>query len=243
MPDLHGWIVQQIDEREAAARAATPGPWHVTEYNWQTDFDAGVGTVPGEVDVVGHGHEGGGVERIEDARHIALHDPAAVLRRCAADRKILAVHAPRDRRWYDDYVCEGCGYDGADYCSEPNTPHVNDCPTLLALAEGYGLTEEQRAALDRPEAERPAPSQSIMPPIIQEHMTALTERILGTRLVEPRLLVKVVGPAPTPMPEWLREDLGLPVPDPEPTPGERAFAVVEPHLSALALYKPDTPEA
>jgi hypothetical protein len=238
MPDLHEWISERVAETQRIAEAARghgEGRWH-----HETGYHSGrVEDERGETVVY---DEGAPLE--EEAAHIALHDPANVLRRCAADRKILAVHAPRDRRWYDDYVCEGCGYDGADYCSEPNTPHVNDCPTLLALAEGYGLTEEQRAALDRPEAERPAPSQSTMPPIIQEHMTALTERILGTRLVEPRLLVKVVGPAPMPMPEWLREDLGLPAPDPEPTTGERAFAVVEPHPGALALYKTATnPEA
>jgi hypothetical protein len=77
-----------------------------------------------------------------------------VLRRCEADRKILEHHAPIGGGWPGHYACAGCGYDGG-YCPEPYTEHVNDCPTLLALAEGYGLTEEQRAGLDRPEAEQP----------------------------------------------------------------------------------------
>jgi hypothetical protein len=127
---LHGWITQQIDEREAAARAATPGPWHVTEYDWQTDFDAGVGTTPGEVDVVGHGHEGGGVERTEDARHIVANDPATVLRRCAADRKALALHQPEPGQ-HPDF----CGYD----------KHELPCPGLRLLAEAYGRKERADA--------------------------------------------------------------------------------------------------
>ncbi|WP_435279140.1 DUF6221 family protein [Streptomyces sp. 1222.5] len=176
MPDLHGWITQQIDHTEGIALDATPGPWHVTKYEWPSDFDAGIGTSPGEVDVVGHGYEGGGVEHVRDACHIAAHDPAAVLRRCEADRKILAIHKPLATSWSDYYACEGCGYDGADACSEPITRHVNDCPTLLAVAEGYGLTEEQRAALDRPEKEQPPrkPGYGGMPDTIVEQMIRLS---------------------------------------------------------------------
>ncbi len=76
-----------------------------------------------------------------------------MLRRCAADRKILEHHAPAGTKW-DPYACNGCGVD-SEYGHEVD--HTNDCPTLLALAEGYGLTEGQRASLDRPEPERPEP--------------------------------------------------------------------------------------
>lgn len=254
MPDLHEWITQQIDEREQLVNLISPGGYAPDEWRIEPSRSgrwarlvaySRTNIEPPEAAVR---EDDQPVALVQTGRNehllMAMHDPAGVLRRCAADRKILADHAPMGVSWSNYYACEGCGYDGADYCSEPNVGHVNDCPTLLATAGAYGLTEGQRAALDRPEKEQPAPSQSVIPPIIQEHMTALTERILGTRLAEPRLLVKVVGPAPIPMPEWLREDLGLPAPDPEPTPDDRAFAVVEPHLSALALYKPDTnPEA
>lgn len=123
MPDLHGWITQQIDAAEEYALDHT-------------------------------------------------RDPAAAVRRCATDRKILDIHQPQGGGYPNHYACEGCGYDGADYCSEPNTEHVNDCPTLLALAEGYGLTEEQRAALDRPEVEPPPrkPGFGGMPDVLVEQM-------------------------------------------------------------------------
>lgn len=127
MPDLHGWITQQIDRTEAVARAA----------------DGRIDEVLGEYYIR------------EAMEHLDLHAPASVMRRCAADRKILAEHKPLAVTWSDWYACKGCGYDGADYCSEPNVAHTNDCPTLLALAEGYGLTKEQRATLDRPEKEPP----------------------------------------------------------------------------------------
>jgi hypothetical protein len=155
VPDLHGWITQQIDTVEAAARAATDGPWHVTEYDYPTDFAAGIGTALGEVDVVGHGYEGGGVEHLADARHIAFHDPAAVLRRCAADRKIIARHQ-LDPDVYWAPACAGCGTYGDQ--DMPYTDNLNECPELLDLAEGYGITTEILAGLDQPTPpERPAP--------------------------------------------------------------------------------------
>ncbi|WP_446458694.1 hypothetical protein [Streptomyces rochei] len=57
---------------------ATPGPWHTVAYDpsWAGDFDAGISTRPnGELDVVGHGYEGGGVERLSDAQYIAAMHP------------------------------------------------------------------------------------------------------------------------------------------------------------------------
>lgn len=99
MPDLHGWITQQIDGAEALARAGKHGWWEP----W-------------------------------------------VLRRCTADRKILDIHKPYGGRGYGGHACTGCGELNEDWVVE----HANDCPTLLALAEGYGLTPEILAALDRP---------------------------------------------------------------------------------------------
>lgn len=141
MPDLHGWITQQIDHTEHQARAAA----ELQAPQWTCPS---TGVVDLGDDLISTGDR-------DVAYHIVRHDPAAVLRRCTADRKILDTHKPYGQSW-EPYACIGCGYDGSDYCSDWITDHVNDCPTLLALAEGYGLTEEQRAALDRPEPERPA---------------------------------------------------------------------------------------
>jgi hypothetical protein len=58
------------------ALGATPGSWHVTE--WQQDvcdFEAGIGTTPGDHDVIGHGYEGGGVAKLADAAYIAAVHP------------------------------------------------------------------------------------------------------------------------------------------------------------------------
>lgn len=80
--------------------------------------------------------------------HIALHDPAAVLRRCAADRGIVAQHKPAPS--YDDDppycgVCVEPGYIGIEYCCD--WPRVQwPCPTLRYVAEGYGITDAQEAS-------------------------------------------------------------------------------------------------
>lgn len=67
------------------------------------------------------------------------------LRRCAVDRKILQIHRYADYR-YATHGCLGCGID-TDY--GPIVDSTNDCETLLALAEGYGLTDDELAQLDR----------------------------------------------------------------------------------------------
>lgn len=125
---------------------------------------------------------------------IALGDDgvaATVLRRCAADRKILAIHAPAGTRW-DPYACNGCGVD-SEYGHE--VLHTNDCETLQALAEGYGLTEEQRATLDRPEPEPPTPGPGFqMPDAIIESLASFWA---GTRPIEPSLkeeAIKILEP-------------------------------------------------
>jgi transposase len=56
------------------------------------------------------------------------------------------------------------------------------------------------------------------------------------------LRVKVVHVTPPiPIPDWLREDLGLPPAEPEPTPVEKALAILAPHLDAEPLYQPPSP--
>jgi hypothetical protein len=170
MPDLHGWITQQITETERTARACTATDWRHIDAGTIVDRDTdGWQHAPDQAVVARVAYEriyySCSPPHAPDADHIVMHDPESVLRRCAADRKILAEHTPQGGGYPSHYACEGCGYDGS-YCPEPNVGHINDCPTLIALAEGYGLTDEQLAGLDRPEPERPEPR----PPV---NLTAL----------------------------------------------------------------------
>ncbi|MET7458501.1 DUF6221 family protein [Streptomyces sp. NPDC005574] len=168
MPDLHGWITQQIDEAHQRADR-----WHDTE------CDVHATTL---IDVT----------VLQSATLCDCCGPASVLRRCEADRKILAIHAPQDGDW-EPHACQGCGTD-SEY--GVLVDHTNDCETLQALAEGYGLTEEQRATLDRPE---PEPRQRRMGGFLMSDAIAesFASFWLGTRPVEPRPEVKaleILGP-------------------------------------------------
>jgi hypothetical protein len=163
MPDLHGWISQKIDAAQALAIACPPWPW-----TFETDDDSVLsadGIQVAEMFALSS-------QQIRTAgAFVAGNDPAAVLRRCAADRKILAIHSYAGGNSWDQYACHGCGYDDTGYLVD----HANDCETLLALAEGYGLTEEARAQLDRPAWERqPAVSGKSALQVIDEFLWETT---------------------------------------------------------------------
>ena len=102
MNDLIEFLRARLDEDERVARAATPGPWrHNPGKQWLgPDAFEAYDLAKGE-EFVGHGGPSpftGCVaatgpashpQSMADARHIALHDPARVLREVEAKRRIL----------------------------------------------------------------------------------------------------------------------------------------------------------
>jgi hypothetical protein len=142
--DLHAWITQQVDTVEAAARAPRhPSPhWEYDHMCGEIRDEANAGTVA----FVGKDDPAG--------THIALHDPAAVLRRCEGDRRILARHRIDPNVTYEP-ACEGCGTYGDMELS--NVDNLNDCPELLDLAHAHGITPDILAQLDRPQPPEPKP--------------------------------------------------------------------------------------
>jgi hypothetical protein len=127
VPDLHGWITQQIDAAEEYA-----------------------------------------------LDHII--NPTNALRRCEADRRILARHRlDPDAYWAEAAMCEGCGTEGE--MGYPVTENLNDCPELLDLAYAHGLTPEILGTLDRP-GTPPRPEQPDIPPPV--HLNALI-RLLSAK--------------------------------------------------------------
>ncbi|MGV9278067.1 DUF6221 family protein [Streptomyces griseosporeus] len=134
MPDLYGWIQEQITAVENAVRAAdkehgrdwTP-TWDARTDSFQILDSSGVpvadGVQPGTAGL------------------IAANAPRLVLLRCAADRKQLKLHAPQPdgTGFPDGFQCRTCSEDGGDgYQYLVPFP----CPTIRAVAEGYGWVEK-----------------------------------------------------------------------------------------------------
>jgi hypothetical protein len=91
------------------------------------------------------------VDETEAEGRVMLIDPTPILRRCEADRRILARHRldPDRAGWSEATMCAGCGtYSDCDW---PVTDNLNDCPELLDLAHAHGITDEILATLDRPQ--------------------------------------------------------------------------------------------
>lgn len=107
--DLPEFLLVCIAEDEAAARAATPGPWVWEAQPWEWD-DSAEKQPPGEWEWGHHGPDlmtsAAGLDRPyvltsfgydtdnvtvkqADAAHIARHDPAHVLAWCAAVRAVV----------------------------------------------------------------------------------------------------------------------------------------------------------
>lgn len=127
--DTLAFVERAITKREDAARAADQGSWSASDRGYE-EWDAEVGS---------SAYNGGAIANcnIEEARHIALHDPASVLRRCAADRKLLQLHGGRG------HSCPAFDYDG-DLDEHARFYDHETCPVVQTMAEGYGWTEAGR---------------------------------------------------------------------------------------------------
>ena len=105
------------------------------------------------------------VDATEAEAHSVLIDPAPILRRCEADRRILARHRldPAAANTTRAAACDGCGVEWVqDYC-DPITENLNDCPELLDLAHAHGITPGILAGLDRPQPPEPKPRGPVDP--------------------------------------------------------------------------------
>ncbi|MFE6474570.1 DUF6221 family protein [Streptomyces rochei] len=137
--DLLAWLDRAISERERWATVAAVSPMGVPEGGaWQQRRDEHRGgyrifrpdpeATPESVAFV-FGESA--------AMHITLNDPDSVLRRCAADRKLLELHGDR---------CHSCPAKSATgYLDEWTQFDYGDvCPVVELLADSYGWTEGER---------------------------------------------------------------------------------------------------
>ncbi|WP_045562712.1 DUF6221 family protein [Streptomyces sp. FxanaA7] len=135
--DVLAWLSNAITARETAAlktldvkarislsKGATPARWVLTAGGEIRDGDD-TGTLRVKF------------TWSDEANHITMNDPASALRRCAADRNLLELHAGRM------HSCPA--KDETDYLDEwTQFGHADTCPVVQLLAEGYGWTEGER---------------------------------------------------------------------------------------------------
>lgn len=203
MPDLHGWITQQIDDVEGVAQLISAGGYEPDEWRIEPSRSGRWTQIVVYSRTLGEPPEAASREEpvafVQTGRNehlmMAMHDPARVLRRCEAGRRVLARHRlSPDAYWADAAMCEGCGTEGE--MGYPRTENLNDCPDLLDLAHAHGLTDEILAGLDRPQKgerpERPAGPKTELDAFFEAYSKWLTERVMNTRPVEPRPEVKAV---------------------------------------------------
>lgn len=139
------WLDRAISEREGAARLATQGVWRTHD----THLDLGGHTATvlvGErndtellawLPTMSHASWDEARNAWNNAEHIALNDPASVLRRCAADRKLLKLHGG------NMHSCPATNEN--DYLDEwTHFGYEDTCPVVQLLAEGYGRMEGER---------------------------------------------------------------------------------------------------
>jgi hypothetical protein len=92
MNDLVRWLGEQLDEDERIARAASGEEWGaVVPSQPYVIFDVAALKANKTLETVGRV---AAVERAEDRAHIAVHDPARVLREIEAKRKLIAQGGP-----------------------------------------------------------------------------------------------------------------------------------------------------
>ncbi|MET8571820.1 DUF6221 family protein [Streptomyces sp. NPDC004783] len=112
--NVFSWLDTAISAREDVARAANainPSPWTA------------------------------GSAEDTSVTHIALNDPESILRRCAADRKLLELHGVRG------HGCPAYDYDG-DLNEFARFYNHEACPVVQHLAEGYGWTAGQTPPIE-----------------------------------------------------------------------------------------------
>lgn len=131
------FLTARLDEDEAMARAASPGPWHP---NAERDEVLAVDDI-----TVADGFALSSPQTRATTEHIARHDPARVLADIAAKRAIVVMHPsvrlrdqPGSGHTSDAVVC---AYDsGPDDVSDASTAYP--CITLRMLAQPYAEHED-----------------------------------------------------------------------------------------------------
>lgn len=140
MSGLVDFLLDRIAEDEAAARAATAGPWRVVDagdryvgWRGRIDTTGGLSVIDGAAEFAADLW----LDVTEaDLTHVARWNPARVLDGCEARRRLVEVHEliggtdTWDAPVHGCGVCIGAGTDGEYLIAGP-------CSTLRLLAQPY----------------------------------------------------------------------------------------------------------
>jgi hypothetical protein len=129
--DVLAWLDNALREREESARAASAFGDAFAAGDEAPDCVYGTGLGGPYMRLAVPGFEG---QTEAAVSHFALHGPDAVLRRCAADRKLFELHGGRG------HSCPALDYDG-DLDEHARFYDHETCPVVLLLADSYGWTE------------------------------------------------------------------------------------------------------
>lgn len=128
--DLVAFLEQAIAAHENAAQNADKEIGRIWGVDWDCASDE-FRLVTGTGLTVAYGLTAG------CSRHFELNAPETVLRRCAADRKLLKLHGDTG------HSCPAYGYDG-DLDDQTRFYDHETCPVIQHLAESYGWAEGER---------------------------------------------------------------------------------------------------
>jgi hypothetical protein len=130
--ELVAAVREVIDETERVALAAVAGPW---------SFDGNPSCVVVAADGRSLSASAWNCEppvNAANAEHIAFNNPAAVLRRVAADRRVLTRHQPYETWPSGRFVCR--------WCNTGNGCRPFPCSDVVDLADRYGIDVEGQVA-------------------------------------------------------------------------------------------------
>jgi hypothetical protein len=133
-------LTAALDAAQRDAEAAGGDAWRLDDIVIRDMVGGEAAEVDRVPDGVVVGADGRGVVAVEHlghaAGHVLRHDPAAVLRRIAAERRQLARHQPFENLEIVDMPKVGhvtrCAHDKQHW----------PCPDITDLAEGWGWAEE-----------------------------------------------------------------------------------------------------
>ncbi|MFI2620436.1 DUF6221 family protein [Streptomyces sp. NPDC018584] len=131
--EVLAWLGTAISARENAARAAGSFGDAFAAGAEAPDYVYGTGDGGPYIRVVVPGFAG---QTEAAVAHFALYGPESVLRRCAADRKLLELHGGRG------HSCPAYDYDG-NLDEFARFYNHETCPVVHHLADGYGWTAGQ----------------------------------------------------------------------------------------------------